>query len=979
MKKTVAILFFIGATAVVNFSYSQLWKAYSDSAKIFRDQKKNDEAITYYNKAKAILAIDSIYSNAFSQTCINIADVYNITGQKNKVIPFYQEARQSIEKTSGKENVAYVAVTDRLGQAYMSVNPPDAEAYFIEAKEIQEKQFGKESLEYARCCNSLGILYSTITGQLKKAELFHLEAKRIREAKLPRDHPDYARSCNNLAYVYYNMGEYEKAEPLALEAKRIREKVLGKENRDYAITCINLGNIYLKMGQYEKAEVVYNEGKIIREKLFGKQHDDYLATLIVIANLYSYMGAYEKAEPLYAEVKQTRGEIDKKSSDYALSCNNLGSLYTEMHQYEKAELLLTEARDIWNKVIDKDNSLNAFNRNSLGQLYFAMEQYQKAASYFLEARQLWEKVVGKEHADYIQNTNDLARVYWNLDQPVKANELYVQAFNAQYNQVNKIFQFTSETEKELYIKNVNGTGDEYQSFYYQKISHSNAGAPYTMSLLSRNLILSSSQKLRQVIYNSGDTILINKYNDWTNLKQRLAELYSKGTAGLSEQIREAEEKADQIEKELSRQSSEFKEMRKKISWGNVEQSLKKNEAAIEFVEFRLYDGKQWTDSIFYIALVCRKDIKEPILIPLFEKKKLDNLLNQKFPDEVAAIDHHYSSPALFRLIWRPLEKYLSGISKVYFAPAGNLFRVSFGALVVNDKQVLSDKYRLIQLNTTATVVGQEQSFITHSDKIQVYGGIDYDADTAALKKAIVTHHSITTSRSLPGEVTRGKTFQYLPGTMEEAEAIKKQADKTGATVSVLSGINASEESFDALNGSASPAVLHIATHGFFFDPPKKNGSDSVQPGIKMSGMAFRQSGNPLFRSALLFAGANNTWRGRFVSGIEDGIVTAYEVSNMFLPNTKMVVLSACQTALGDIQGSEGVYGLQRAFKIAGVQNLVMSLWKVPDRETSEFMQEFYKNLFAKESISDSFYNAQTKMKNKYRQEPHKWAAWVLIK
>ncbi len=133
------------------------------------------------------------------------------------------------------------------------------------------------------------------------------------------------------------------------------------------------------------------------------------------------------------------------------------------------------------------------------------------------------------------------------------------------------------------------------------------------------------------------------------------------------------------------------------------------------------------------------------------------------------------------------------------------------------------------------------------------------------------------------------------------------------------------------------------------------------------------------RSGLFFAGANNAWKGKPIQGVEDGILTSYEVSNLYLPNTKLAVLSACQTALGDIQGNEGVYGLQRAFKIAGVQNLVMSLWKVPDAETAEFMQAFYKNIFEKQSINNAFYNAQTVMKNKYRAEPYKWAAWVLVR
>ena len=171
--------------------------------------------------------------------------------------------------------------------------------------------------------------------------------------------------------------------------------------------------------------------------------------------------------------------------------------------------------------------------------------------------------------------------------------------------------------------------------------------------------------------------------------------------------------------------------------------------------------------------------------------------------------------------------------------------------------------------------------------------------------------------------------------------------------------------------------MHIATHGFFFADPKEKKTNIQQE--FGNGDVFRKSDNPLFRSGLLMAGANAAWQGKPIEGVEDGILTAYEVSNLYLPNTKLAVLSACETGLGDIEGNEGVYGLQRAFKIAGIQNLVMSLWKVTDKETSEFMQQFYKGMFSGQSISDAFYSAQTTMKTKYRNEPVKWVAWILVR
>jgi CHAT domain-containing protein len=609
-----------------------------------------------------------------------------------------------------------------------------------------------------------------------------------------------------------------------------------------------------------------------------------------------------------------------------------------------------------------------------------MAKYKKAESYFLTARKKWQKEPGPDHPYFISNSEELARLYWKTNATIKANNLFAGVVQSKYKQLNKIFRFTSEKEKQLYLKNIAGANDSYQSFCFEKISHNLAGQPYSMSLLYRNLILSSAQELRQIIHNSRDTLLAKNYTEWLTVKRQLANLYAQGSEANLLTVKELEGEADNIEKALARSSAAFGKIQKRTTWQDIRKGLKDNEAAIEFIDFRLSNADRATDSIEYAALVLKKTLAQPLLVPLFEKKRLDTLLEQSSNDEAGAINKLYSSQDLFTILWKPVEKYLGGISKVYYAPSGNLFRISFGAILLNDKKVLSDKYRLVQLNTTETVASQDQDFITASDNIQLYGGIDYDADTTALKKAVEGYSNQGASRSLPDDLTRGSSFRYLPGTKEEIDEIKKQADKAGVKVTLLSGVNATKESFLCLNDMLSPAILHIATHGFFFDEPGNDSSAAMKRKFETSGKVFRESENPLFRMGLLFAGGNNIWRGRIAKNVGNGIVTAYEISSsMYLPNTKLVVLSACETARGHIDGSEGVYGLQRAFKIAGAQNLVMSLWKVPDAETSEFMQAFYRNIFNRQSISDAFYNARDTMKIKYRNDPYKWAAWVLVR
>jgi len=187
--------------------------------------------------------------------------------------------------------------------------------------------------------------------------------------------------------------------------------------------------------------------------------------------------------------------------------------------------------------------------------------------------------------------------------------------------------------------------------------------------------------------------------------------------------------------------------------------------------------------------------------------------------------------------------------------------------------------------------------------------------------------------------------------------------------------DASEENIKALHGN-SPDILHIATHGFFFEDYKKK----EQTGFNLeNGNQYLRAHDPLLRSGIILAGANTNWTGNNepIHG-EDGILTAMEISNLDFSKTKIVVLSACETGLGDIDGSEGVYGLQRAFKMAGVQIIIMTLWQVPDLETAEFMKLFYNNWIRSGKVKEAFNLAQRSMKRKYSKEPHKWAAFVLF-
>jgi CHAT domain-containing protein len=257
----------------------------------------------------------------------------------------------------------------------------------------------------------------------------------------------------------------------------------------------------------------------------------------------------------------------------------------------------------------------------------------------------------------------------------------------------------------------------------------------------------------------------------------------------------------------------------------------------------------------------------------------------------------------------------------------------------------------------------------------LYGDINYDTDSTALKIMANAQATYTSEVNFfsRGAYSVTNSWNPLPGTKKEVTAIAKFY--SSKKVKSFTGNAATEESFKSLSGK-SPSVIHLATHGFFFS----NLTDSTIVKDFTYIDKFKRNDNPLLRSGLILAGANLRWRnGKAIKGLDDGILTSYEISLLDLTRTNLAILSACETGLGDIEGSEGVYGLQRAFKMAGLEYLVMSLWKVPDIETAEFMQEFHRNIFLSQTVTDAFYHAQSTMKNKYQSQPYKWAAWVLVR
>ena len=414
-----------------------------------------------------------------------------------------------------------------------------------------------------------------------------------------------------------------------------------------------------------------------------------------------------------------------------------------------------------------------------------------------------------------------------------------------------------------------------------------------------------------------------------------------------------------------------------ITWDSVRQSLTSNQVAIEYMSVPLNE-----DSTMYCALLLRDTCSYPDLIPLFEEKELLALVNTSTEGKTnGTYSFDGNGQALQQLIWSKILPYVKQGETIYFAPSGVLHQVAIEALPFDETHTMGDKFNLVRLSSTREIV-LNKSNDTHTTA-SLYGGIHYDMTGEELLAESEQYFSssLLASRGIENDTLDRGSVNYLPGTKKEVESIDKMLKDNHLSVQLFTMTSANEESFKAISGKHQN-ILHIATHGFYW-------SDSTaQKKDYFSQRALRLDDNqptlpaidPLNRCGLLFAGANTALSGHSADlpeGVQDGILTAKEISLLDLRDADLVVLSACETGKGEITG-EGVFGLQRAFKQAGAQTIIMSLWPVNDAATQMLMTEFYRNWITNHQPKrEAFRNAQNTVRTQF-EEPVYWAGFIML-
>ncbi|MEZ4961851.1 MAG: tetratricopeptide repeat protein [Saprospiraceae bacterium] len=945
-------------------------------------QGKYDESERYYLAALPIVEAASGKDNPYYGKILNnLGNLYRKTGNYAKAKNYYLEALEIKRAAVGEDHFDFAIVLESLANFYLETSDfQQAEKLYRQTLGIKAKTVGKEDENYAKSLNNLGILYVKMANFEEALPLLE-EAIAIWERTLGADHPNCAMGYCNLGLIYEELGDYYQAEPLLLKAKEVWEKTLGKSHLNVGLMLTNLGSSYQKIGNIEKAERSYLQALEVKEKAVGTEHPDYLRAMSGLASVYASQGQYQRAEPLLLQICETwEKTMGNDNLDYARSLNELASNYVALGQYGKAKPIYIKAKSIEETVIGEKHPTYAALLQGMANMYEQEEHYKEAEELYLRAGSILAESLGTQHQSFASLENQLAHCYLMQGKAEQAAPLLLAAAQTEKLLLKKASTHLSESELVNYIHTFDQTQDWIYSLCEDRPEL--AEASFDNTLYYKGFLMGALVGIRRLSKDNPESAKL--FRQYRYLGRLLAAEYAKPIVE-REGVDSLEEEANLLEKELARSVSQYGEAVRQVGWEDVRQKLGEGEAALEFLAYDHFSAKAATDGRLYAALLLRPDSQQPLFVSLFEENKLDARLKNGQDGRPDFVNSLYAQNSLYDLIWKPLEQELVGVKTIYFSTSGTLHRLNLNALPTPDGNTLADRYQLVRLNSTRQLaVPQKASF--EGQEALLFGGIQFDLDTTSIIARPDHFEMVATATrgaldfDLADPADRSGQWSFLQWTAVEASSLQFILEESGATASVISGPAATEETFKKIGvGGSSPRVLHLATHGFFFPDPQSEVRDQVGMGSGNEPV-FKLSDNPMIRSGLVLAGGNYAWEhGKpFRPGMEDGILTAYEISQMDLSNTELVVLSACETGLGDIQGNEGVYGLQRAFKIAGAKYLFMSLWQVPDFQTQELMTAFYLNwLEEKMAVPDAFRAAQQAMREKYK-DPFLWAGFVLV-
>jgi CHAT domain-containing protein len=800
----------------------------------------------------------------------------------------------------------------------------------------------------------LGSLKRT-KGDTSQAEELLEQGIAIDEESLGRVHPQTAAALRARARLYMDRNDFAKAEPLLEEARDITEKTLGRDHASVAQTLRLIANLRGYREDLEGSAADLQRALKIAEKAFDPDDVAVIALVHDLGNVYEVMGEGDRAEPLLQRsLTWVEEKYGPEHPQAASPLHNLGVIAVQKHQYDRALNLFSRSEAIREKSIGPTHPLTVGLLLSIGNVHNALGDYTKALEYHQRALSILTSTVGPQHRLMWTALEALAHTYTAQGNLAAAVEYQTRFEDLLENYTSRILAEGSEREKLAWFEWASSQTDRTISLHVLHAPEDQAARNMAALAILRHKgrVLDAMSGSIGALRERMDAIDRKLLDDLGANNTRLAKL-AMGTLGKAsgddyrKQLAQLEEQSEKLETAISARSAAFRAQSQPVTLAALQAAIPPDAALVEFASFRPFDprGNESSDAYekpHYVAYVLRHEgeVRWKELGAVGEINAAVRAFQEALRDSRRS-DVKKLARLVDERLMRPLRGLTGGAKQLLISPDGVLNLIPFEALADERGSYMLESYSISYLTSGRDLLRMQVERTTRNAPLIVADPL-FGEPRAGASVVATNRRSITT-----GQNRSEIYFAPLAGTAEEARIVRTLFP----TAMLLTGPDASKSS---LRRAAAPAILHIATHGFFLD-------DLV---------TAKHLENPLLRSGLALAGAN-------LDRSDNGILTALEASSLDLWGTKVVTLSACETALGEVRNGEGVYGLRRSFFLAGAETLVMSLWPISDRVTRDMMTAYYTGLKHGLGRGEALRQAQLNMlQRKDRQHPFFWAGFI---
>lgn len=756
-----------------------------------------------------------------------------------------------------------------------------------------------------------------------------------------------------------NQGKFNLAEQWYLKSKSLVENQEEQfKSANKYLVYSDLRELYIASKQYDNA-LRYAYLTLDESKKFCKAEDkSFRLSYIPIANIYAKKGERENClrsldslfvyEPYISEPRELSQLYTVRGSCY----NDLSDYQSALTDYKKADEILASK---YPATEGERVRLYAL----LGGVEHRLNHYDESEHYYKLYADAIKEIYGEHSLNYINAQIYLANAQGFAGHIEDGFGNYTSAVATLKEVIKKRIPYMNTAEREgfwsplssllTYMTPYALKAELYQTDYTKTC--------YDALLLSKAFLLDSERSVYNIVQQDGDKTDMQTYMNIALLNDQIKE-WEKKYVQYADSILTATSEVSRLESTLMNRCKSVGDITSfmDVDYNSVKKSLGKNDVLIDFTDFVPNAGGRR-----YAAYIVNKKQKFPLLKPLFAESQIDSLGIVR-PDMF--YDKDFAAEVI-KLLWNPLKEHIVEGSTVYYVPSQMLFQVCLESLPLEDGTLLGDHYHFVRLSSARELVRKHNK--SNAASAVLYGGLQYDLEPNVMAENAKQYDLSSLMVMRGGDIVRGDSiFRELPGSKVEIERISEILKKSKFKVTPYTGVNGTEESFLSMHGKA-PRILHLATHGFYYTPTEAEEVDYL-----------RGYSDAMSLSGLIMSGGNAAWLGEELpAGTLGGVLTANNIAHLDLSNTDMVVLSACQTGQGNAT-AEGLYGLQRAFKKAGVGTMVMTLWSVSDKVATEFMIKFYESLVENDWDKHKAFEQTKSYIRTQHPDPYHWAAFVML-